>query len=136
MTERVLKTADRAKRTTRTPIHGRRDILTIHKKDPAFNYRIVKDTPGRVPMFQDGGYEIVTTETKVGDKRAAVPAQEGSPVKISLGRGEQGYLMRIPNEFYEEDQQSKEADIQSREADMIRAAKQDNYGKVEISRGS
>ena len=138
MTERVLRTgAERAKRPDRTPIHEARDRLTVKgEKDPNFVYRVVKDKPGRIDMFLAAGYEIVTDDVQIGDKKAATPGKEGSPVKISLGRGEQGYLMRIPREWYEEDQIAKELELQAREEQMVQKAKQETYGRLEINRGS
>jgi hypothetical protein len=57
---------------------------------------------------------------------------EGTPVKINLGRGEFGYLMRIPNEWYEEDKQAKENRLRSQESEMHSKATQDYYGKLDI----
>lgn len=129
--------ADRAKRPARIPVSGNRDVLTISRKDPAFEYRIVKDKPGRVDKFLVGGYEIVTNETQVGDKRVGVPAQEGSPVKISLGGGEQGYLMRIPKEWYDEDQKAKQDALDAQESAMKRQHRSDGLtGTTDISIGS
>jgi hypothetical protein len=132
-----LRTGDRANRPTRIPIHESRDRLTVKSHiDPAFVYRVVKDKPGRIDTFLAAGYEIVTDAVQVGDKKAATPGQEGSPVKISLGRGEQGYLMRIPRDWYEEDQHAKELELQAREEQMVQTAKKETYGRLEINRGS
>ena len=136
MTEKVLRTGDRAKRPDRTPIHEARDRLTIKGKDPAFVYRIVKDKPDRIDMFLAAGYEVVTDDVQVGDKKVATPGKEGSPVKINLGRNEHGYLMRIPREWFEEDQKAKELELKAREEQMVQKAKQETYGKLEINRGS
>ena len=133
MTERTLKTGDRAKRPNRIPVSGQRDLITIKGKDPAFEYRIVKDKPGRIDKFLAAGYEVVNHEVEVGDAGASKANQEGSPVKINLGRGEQGYLMRQPREWYLEDQQAKEAELKAREAEMVDRARQDTYGKLEIN---
>ena len=127
-------TTNRAKRPERIPVSGNRDILTIKGKEPGFEYRIVKDKPGRVEKFLDAGYEIVTHAAKVGDPRVGTPEPEGSPVKISLGQGEQGYLMRIPKEWYDEDQKRKQDDIEEREKLMVRQHKEGHYGNIEITR--
>jgi len=133
--ERTLSdSAKRAQRPERIPVSGKRDVLTFKNRSPGFEYRVVKDKPGRIDRFLDGGYEIVTHPTEVGDKRVATPAPEGSPVKISLGHGEHGYLMRIPEEFYKEDQKRKQDDIDATEAAMRRKPKEDGYyGEVKIT---
>ena len=130
----LANSADRAKRPNRIPVSGNRDLITVKGKDPAFEYRIVRDAPGRLDKFLDAGYEVVTHEAKVGDPRVGTPAAEGSPVKISMGGGEQGYLMRIPKEWYEEDQKAKQDEIDARETQMIRRHKQDHYGIAEITK--
>lgn len=136
--ERVLRPAsDRAQRVNRVPVSGQRDILTVkHEKDPNFVERIVNDKPGRIDKFLAAGYEIVTTPTEIGDPRVGTPTPEGSPVKISVGRGQQAYLMRQPKEFYEEDQKAKESEIKAREESMKDAKSDGRYGKVEIFKGS
>jgi hypothetical protein len=136
MSERKLKTGDRAKRPNRVPISGQRDLITVDGKDPDFEYRIVKEKPGRIDKFLNAGYEVVTHEVEVGDKNASRDVSEGSPVKLNLGRGEVGYLMRVPREFYLEDQQAKEDELQAREADMLDKAKSGHYGRLDIKRGS
>ncbi len=129
--------AERAQRPTRTPISGRRDILSVKGKDPAFEYRIVKDKVGRVDEFLEAGYEIVTHSVQIGDKRAGVPAAEGSPQKVSLGGGDIGYLMRQRKEWYDEDQKRKQDAITEAEAAMTRRdVKENGYGNIEINRGS
>jgi len=135
--ERVLRPAsERADRPRRTPISGKRNILTVRGKEPGFEYRIAKDSPGRIDELMEAGYEIVTHSAEVGDKRVGTPTSEGSPVKVSLGRGETGYLMRQKKEWYDEDQAAKEAEIKAREESMIDQATRENYGKFEIHKGS
>lgn len=111
-------------RTKRTSINGIRNRLTIEGKDPAFEYRIVNDTPGRIQRFLDAGYEIVTDEDlTVGDKKVATPTGEGTPKKISTGGGMTSYVMRISKEWYKEDQDAKQAQIDEMENSMKRRAK-------------
>lgn len=131
--ERTLKSgADRANRPERIPVSGQRDRLTVKSKDPAFSYRIVKDKPGRIDTFLEAGYEVVSHETQVGDKRVATPSQEGSPVKVHLGGGEQGYLMRQRKEWYEEDQKRKQDAIDDTESAMKRRSIMEGHGSIEV----
>ncbi len=121
----------------RTPIHGRRNKLTVKGQDPAYQYRVVNATDekgndtGRVQDFQDAGYEVVTDDVKIGDKRVATAKQVGSPVEISVGQGVKAVLMRIKKEWYDEDQAAKAASIAETEQSMNKAG---DYGKVEIVR--
>lgn len=132
-TEKTLANLNRAKRVRRARVGGRPDVLTVKTQEPGFEYRVVADRRGRIEQLTERGYEIVTHETEVGDKRVGVPTQEGSPVKINLGRGEQGYLMRIPKEWYEEDQAAKQEEIAEIEEQMI-PNEPGHYGKVVIER--
>jgi hypothetical protein len=72
---------------------------------------------------------------KVGDRRIANPTAEGSPVRTSVGGGIQAYVMRIPKEYYDEDQESKQSYINETEAAMKKdAIKGSDYGKLEVGR--
>ena len=135
--ERSLESgASRAQRPTRTPIGGRRDILSIRGKVPGFEYRVANDTPGRIDTLLEAGYEIVTHGAEVGDKRVGTPSPEGSPVKISVGGGKQGYLMRQKDEWYDEDQKRKQDAIDETEASMKRRELKEHYGNIEVDTGS
>lgn len=123
-------------RTRRSPINGSRNILTVSGKEPDYEYRIVNDLGDRVAIMQENGYEIVSdNNVKVGDRRIANPTQEGTPVKVSVGGGVQGYLMRIPKEFYDEDQASKQSVVDETELAMKKdAAKSSDYGNLKVFR--
>lgn len=124
---------EKQRRTVRTAINGRRNKLSIQGKEPGFEYRVVNDIDNRVIELQERGYEVVTHDATVGDKRVGVPKKEGSPVEISVGGGKKAYLMRIKKEWYDEDQAAKLEDISETEK-ALQANSNDNYGKVEISR--
>lgn len=123
-------------RARRTPINGTRNRLNVRGQEPGFVYRIVNDVDDRVQTFQEMGYEIVTDKAvTVGDKRIANPTQEGSPVKVSVGQGIQGYVMRQKKEYYDEDQATKQRAVDELEGSMHKEAKGEGfYGKLKISR--
>ena len=77
--------------TKRTPyrskINGERGPLIIRGKESGYTYRVANDTDSRIGDLQERGYEIVTHDAKVGDKRVATPKKEGSPHQISVGGG-------------------------------------------------
>ena len=123
------------KRPTRTPL-GTRSRLAVKGKEPGFHYRIVNDVEGRIQDFIDAGYEVVSDDgVTVGDKRIANPTQEGSPVKVHVGGGNQAYLMRIKDEWKAEDDAAKQAQINELEESMKANAKQNSfYGDIKISK--
>jgi hypothetical protein len=125
----------RVTRPKRTPISGKRNVLTMRGGDTKnFEYRIVNDVGDRVSMFEEQGYEIVTDpDIIIGDRRVANPTKEGSPVKVSVGGGVQAYLMRQKKEHYTEDQQEKQKHVDRTEgAIKADARKSADFGKLEI----
>lgn len=121
------------KRPNRTPL-GQRSRLTVKGKEAGFHYRIVNDEEGRIQDFMDAGYEIVAdNNVSVGDKRIANPTQEGSPIKVHVGGGKQAYLMRIKDEYYNEDQAAKQTSVNELEESMKANSKAD-YGNITITK--
>lgn len=108
-------------RVRRTPLNMR-NKLTVKDRDPNYHYRIVNVKEDRVEQFQEQGYEVVLT-TPVGDKLIDAPSSLGSASEISVGGGMKAVVMRIPKEFYEEDQAIKQAQIDELEATMGSNAK-------------
>jgi hypothetical protein len=125
------------KRTTRrASINGTRNVLNISGKEPGFVYRVVNDVGDRIEQLKSIGYEIVEDQSvQVGDRRIANPTKEGSPVKVSVGGGVQGYVMRIKQEWYDEDAAKKAAHVDSIEKGLVRDAKdQSDYGKITVGK--
>ncbi len=86
-------------RPARRPFGTRRQRLD-NPLIPGYQCRWVNDTPGRVQYMKEGGYEHVLDA-------------EGKPVKTVVGVIEGGggliaYRMKIPLEWYQQDQASKE----------------------------
>jgi hypothetical protein len=124
-------------RRERTALSGPRDKLVIYDKDPNFFYRWVRNDEGRVQWFKERGYEVVTQSHKVGEKAVDSGSQIGSAVTKFGGGTVTLICMRIPLEWYKEDQEAKEAEIAATEATMKRPSPelgQGAYGKVELSR--
>lgn len=123
-------------RVTRTPV-GTRNILTVKGKDPNYEYRIVNDIDDRVAQFQEAGYELVENgSVKVGDKRVNSASSEGSVKQLSVGQGTKAYLMRIKKEWYTEDQQAKQSQVNEIERATQEKALSGTYGSIESYRGS
>lgn len=106
-------------RKERIPVNSTRDILTVANKDPNYEYRWVLDVPGRIVKFQDGGWEVVTEDLKVGDKAVDSNTKVGSAITKRTGVS-MLVLMRIPKEWYDEDQAAKQAGVDATE-EMLQA---------------
>lgn len=118
------RTPDRPKRT---PL-GARNRLSFGKQDPNYVYRVINDQDDRLVLAQEAGYEFVTGDDKLGDARVAEGGKIDSRVSKPVGNGVRGYLMRIPKEYYEEDQAAKAARIDETEKAMKPDARKGQYG--------
>lgn len=121
-------------RVKRTPLQGKQP-LAVRGKEPGFQYRIVNDKDDRVLDFQDAGYEIVDSkDAKVGDKRVDRATEDGSVKRISVGNGEKAVLMRIPEDWYQEDQEAKMTRLKALEDATKQEALNGTYGKLDLTR--
>ena len=126
----------RVERASRIPLSGARDILSVPNQDPNYVYRWVRDDGfGRIDKFKQAGYEPVTTEGhKVGQKAVDSGTRVGSAITQTRGTSTL-VLMRIPKEWYEEDQAAKQAAIDELEATMhAEATNASDFGKLMIKR--
>ena len=132
-------TKARSERAKRTPINGR-NVLGASGKEPGYKYRFVNDMGDRVESFKERGWELVdSTSVKMGDRRVDQGSVLGSKAQVSVDKnGMKAFLMRIPEDWYEEDQADKARSIAEQERDMKQQALANNElktGKFEITRG-
>lgn len=121
-------------RVKRTPV-GQRNVLTVQGKDPNYVYRIVNDTGDRIKQFEAAGYELVdASEVEIGDRRVSAASPEGSKAQASVGAGMKALVMRISKDWYNEDQEAKQRQINALEQSMKETAQNGNYGKLDITR--
>lgn len=125
---RELKTKAPAGRPRRTPI-TKRNRLTIKDRDPNYQYRIVNIIDDRVEQLLEQGYEI-DPQPQVGDVTVDTASPLGSAKQISVGQGTKAVVMRIPKEYFEEDQAFKQEQI-----DALESAKRDEAKSYVGSRG-
>lgn len=125
-----------SQRKKRIPVSGdQRNVLTVRNKQPDFEYRFVNVVNDRVQRFLDAGYEVVTQEEAgpIGDPRVDSSQGTSSIVEKGVGMGTKAVLMKIPKEFYEEDQANKQKRVDELEAMMKQDAKKGRYGDLTIS---
>jgi len=106
MADETLKNErpDRSERK-RTPL-SQRNRISFRTED-GFHYHLINDKDGRLQKAVEGGYEFVESDRNLGDPIVGTAKKVGKRVSMPVGNGTTGYLMRIKNEWYEEDQKAK-----------------------------
>ncbi|MCK4830157.1 hypothetical protein KA005_81315 [bacterium] len=125
----------------RVPVSGNRDILTIAGKDPAFEYRFVLDNSEdgqRIQKFKAAWWDLVNGSDGqhiVGQNMVYKTNNVGSIIRVPAGNSQFYYCMRIPKEYYKQDQTQKQNEITEREK-AITQTDSDNgqYGNIKLSR--
>lgn len=129
-----MTTVERKERKKRVPVSGPRDILSVPNQDPNYVYRWVRDEANRINRFKDGGYEVVTADLEVGQPAVDRNTKLGSSITQTRGTVTL-VLMRIPKEWYDEDQVAKQDEIDALEATMKKSAEANkDYGTLKITR--
>lgn len=129
--------AEQNSRPKRIPLNeANRDKLVVPGLDNEnYMYRWVNDVEGRLAAFLAAWWEFVDqTGAPVGD--GGVEQSEGVSSKYvkGVGHATTAHLMRIPKEFWLEDQESKERNLKEQEAEIKRNIRSiGDYGKVDIS---
>jgi hypothetical protein len=134
-TDKNATTQAAAKRRERTSITGSRALMEVRGKEPGFHYAWINDKD--VPLRLDNGFEHVRHPVQVGSKRLDV-GKVGTDefVCINAGGGVIAYLMRIPQEFYDEDMAREQQIVDEKTAAQIgNLTKGDLPGKVNVKTG-
>lgn|SRR3990167_3141180 len=105
----------KTERPKRIPV-GSRKILVADER-PGYHRRWVNDDGERILQFKDAGYAHVTnSDADISDARTQDPSKIGSSVvRKSVGDNKWAYLMEIPLEFYNEDQEAKQKYVDEKE---------------------
>lgn len=134
------KTVDNSKpnRPKRVSLRDQRDQHSFEGKDPNFEYRYVNDIVDhlgpRVERFKKAGWTpVLKDEGTVGEAKVdGNQVKNTSIVEKSAGGKTKAILMKIPKEWYQEDQDAKAAAITESEKQMRRDALNNaDYGKLE-----
>ncbi len=126
----ITSSAPRRTRPSRIPFGGLKMKLSA-RPIPGFHLHWVNEAPGRLEEASIGGYEFVDSNEQLepGQSRQA-NSDLGTRVRRLVGRGEDGkaqyaYLMKIPLDWYEEDQRELQDKVDVVD-NMIRRAKMGN----------
>lgn len=99
-------------RNKRKPFGIKVSRLAISKQQEGFHYRWVNDEPGRLSQAIDGGYDFVVPSEVGREPREDNKTREYAGLKAD-GGPMFTYLMKIPQEYYEEDQESAQEHLDS-----------------------
>lgn len=106
----------------RTPVSAQNKLT--FREIPGYKCRVVNDKPEdqgqRIEMFKRAGYEVVTSEEILGDPLCGQSGSVGSEVSKPVGMGTRGVLMKIKQEWYDEDQARKAQIVNEKEATLLR----------------
>jgi hypothetical protein len=99
------------KRRIRGSFNGTQSKLSVSNIIPGYHMHVFNDEPGRVQQALDNGYEFVEPE-EIGGTSAKVVSNNtdvGSKVRYlvgtdGVGEPKYGFLMKIKQEWYDEDQ--------------------------------
>ena len=127
--EQVRTTTQRGSRSRRNSFNGTEGKLRVEHGIEGYHLHIFNDTPGRIDQALAGDYEFVSPDEVGGVAVNTVSRNTdiGDKVRFLVGTDESGqalyaYLMKIRNEFYEEDQAVIQARV-DRTDDAIRQGK-------------
>lgn len=121
----VRAEVDRPQRKSRQPFGSPRSKLSVSRLIPGYHLHWVNDLAGRIHDAEDNDYEFVNP------KEVGFDTKE-SKVKRLVGANEDGsalyaYLMKIRQEWYEEDQERGSA-LQNQVDEQIRQGKIEDTG--------
>lgn len=124
----------RGTRSKRGTFNGTEGKLRIGNEIEGYHLHIFNDSPGRISQALDVGYEFVTPD-EVGGTAVNVVSRNtdlGDKVRFLVGSGENNeplyaYVMKIRNEFFEEDQQALQSRVDLVD-DAIRGGKMTKEG--------
>lgn len=127
-------------RQVRVPISGGRDILSLRgTEDLEKEFHLCWVNDYLVGKYQQAGYEFVywTDLTEENDQVGESHINRDSPMESRVSKqvsnGVTGFLMKLPNELWEEDKKAHAQKVAETEVAMRRVDKQNGqYGSVTI----
>lgn len=99
--KKTMTKKERQKRAKASP--GQlRTKMTVSGQEPGFHYAFINED--NVGKALDDDYEFVTHPVTIGHKHVDAGTIPGGKISLNVGNGVVAYLMRIPQEWYEENQ--------------------------------
>jgi len=123
----------------RTPLTGDRSQLEVRGKSPGWHYRWIRDTHeagSEVLRYLNAGYEFVTDKEDViiGENAVFKSSSIGTGIRVPAGRdGDWLYLVKIPQDWYDEDQKAKQRIVDKTEETITNPEIEGKYGSIKIS---
>lgn len=105
----------------RIPMYKRKRLKGValtNEKD--YHYHCFTDKDGNVERALEAGYQFVDEVREKGQRNAQEPSRFGRVFCQDVGNGQIGYTMRIPKEWYVEDQAAKQKRLDEKDRVMGR----------------
>ena len=130
----VRSSVERGERPRRGVFNGTVGKLTVNREIPGYHMHIFNDTAGRIEEALSTGYEFVSPD-EIGGTASGVVSRNtdlGDKVRFLVGAAEGGgglyaYLMKIPQEWYDEDQ-AEQQQVSDRVDHAIRSGQNTKAG--------
>lgn len=118
VTKKGGEVKEKPQRKQRNSITGTRMKLAITGEEPGFHYAWINDELTGTAL--DAGYEFVSHNIKVGNKHINVSELQGAKISRNVGGGVIAYLMRVPQEWYDEDMEAEQREkVDAKEAQIF-----------------
>ena len=113
----------------------KRGPLTVRGLESGYHYRFVNDTDDKIEAFREAGYEpVLDKDVSIGEKRVDRASAEGGVKTVAVGGGTRAVLMRIRQDWYDEDQIEKEKHIRALEQTTEQQALEGMQGSIRTYR--
>lgn len=137
---KVKSEKKRVDRGTRVPLGGFTGPLALNKesRDPDMHYSWALDDSedgSKIERRLQAGYEFCSPDENLvaGNGSVYKSVQSGSIIRVPAGHGSYHYLMKIPQEWYEDDAAQAQKRVDATEASLHEQSKKDNFfGELKI----
>lgn len=132
----TAKKSSDANSRMRVPLGAKRDLMNVQNQEEGYHYTISNDVEGRLDRLKQAGYEHVE-DAQIGVSNVEGNQASSGVVSKNVGKGITGYVMRQRQDWYDEDQAKKQADIDDLENSMTKSVKSQQssdgtYGDIKI----
>lgn len=137
---KVLSEEKRVTRGTRVPLGGFAGPLSLNdqSKDPEMHYHWALDDSedgSKIERLLQAGYEFCSPDEKLvaGNTSVYSTVSKGSVVRVPAGNGKYHYLMKLPQEWFEDDQLRIQERVDATEGSLKdQSRKEGFYGELKI----